>query len=156
MIAFARDNGQACVQVFFVRGGKLIGREYFVLPGTQDEDATEVMTSFVTQFYDEAAAVPPEILVQHDLDELAVIESWLRQKRGTKVTIKVPKRGEKHDLMKWPSRTRRYPASLAGRVGGGHQPPHTEALTVAVNKALALPRRRAHRMLHITNLQGTR
>ena len=99
-VAFARDNGQACVQVFFVRGGKLIGREYFVLQGTQDEDACEVMTAFVTQFYDEAAYVPPEILVQHDLEELLVIEEWLRRKRGTKVLIKVPKRGRKRQVMR--------------------------------------------------------
>lgn len=98
-IAFAREDGQACVQIFFVRGGKLIGREYFVLTGTQGEENSEVMTSFIKQFYDEAAQIPPEILVQTDLDELAVIEQWLRQKRGTRVTIKVPKRGEKREIM---------------------------------------------------------
>ena len=98
-VAFARDDGQACVQVFFVRGGKLIGREYFVLTGTHDETASEVMSSFVKQFYDEAANVPPEILVQTDLDEFSIIEQWLRQKRGHKVVVKVPKRGQKHQIM---------------------------------------------------------
>ena len=155
VIAFARDNGQACVQVFFVRGGKLIGREYFVLTGAQDEDATEVMTSFVTQFYDEAAAVPPEILVQHDLDELAVIESWLRQKRGTKVTVKVPKRGEKRDLMKMAAENatdtlRRLQAEWEVDTNR-----HTEALT-ELQKALALPTPPARiECYDISNLQGT-
>ena len=98
-IAFAREDGQACVQVFFVRGGKLIGREYFVLTGTHDEANAEVMASFIKQFYDEAAQIPPEILVQTDLDEVAVIEQWLHQKRGTRVTVKVPRRGEKRGVM---------------------------------------------------------
>ncbi len=98
-IAMARDDTQACVQVFFVRVGKLIGREYFLLTGTSDESESQVMTSFLTQFYDEAASIPPEILVQHDLDELAVIEEWMRRKRGKKVLIRVPRRGEKRAIL---------------------------------------------------------
>jgi excinuclease ABC subunit C len=98
-IAMARDDTQACVQVFFVRVGKLIGREYFLLTGTSDETEAQVMSSFITQFYDEAASIPPEILVQHDLDELAVIEEWLRRKRKSKVLIHVPKRGEKRAIL---------------------------------------------------------
>ncbi|MFP3896525.1 MAG: excinuclease ABC subunit UvrC [Anaerolineales bacterium] len=99
-IAFARDEREACVQVFFVRGGRLIGREYFLLTGADEEDDAEIMTSFVKQFYEEAAQVPPEILVQNDLDELAVIQRWLRRKRGDRVLIRVPKRGEKKDVMR--------------------------------------------------------
>jgi excinuclease ABC subunit C len=100
VIAFARDDGQACVQTFFVRAGKLIGREYFVLTGTQDEDSREIMTSFVKQFYDKAAHIPSTILLQHNIDEAMVIEGWLRQKRGTKVTIRVPRRGKGRQLVK--------------------------------------------------------
>ena len=99
VIAFAREDGQACVQTFFIRGGKLIGREYFVLTGTQDEDSGEIMTSFLKQFYDKAAYVPSTILLQHDIDEGMVIEGWLRQKRGTKVTIRVPRRGKGRELV---------------------------------------------------------
>jgi len=98
-VALARADGQACVQVFFVRGGKLIGREYFVLTGTQDEDDRELMASFLKQFYDEAAMIPPEILVPTDLDDLAVIQQWLRSKRGRKAVIKVPHRGDKRDIL---------------------------------------------------------
>ncbi len=98
-LAFARENGQACVQVFFVRGGKLIGREYFVLTGTSDESDSEVMRSFLTQFYEEAAHIPPEILVQSGLDGIGVIQEWLHRKRGSKVLIKVPKRGDKRQVM---------------------------------------------------------
>jgi excinuclease ABC subunit C len=100
VIAFARDNGEACVQVFFIRGGKLLGREYFVLTGTTDEDATDISTSFVKQFYSDAAYVPPEILLQNEVDEASIIESWLRSRRGGhKVTLKVPRRGHKRQLV---------------------------------------------------------
>ncbi len=99
VIAFARQDGDACVQVFFIRRGKLIGREYFVLEGTANEDARQIMTSFVKQFYDKAAYVPSEILLQSEIDEALIIQSWLRSKRGTKVTLKVPRRGQKKELV---------------------------------------------------------
>jgi len=99
VIAFARDDGQACVQVFFIRRGKLVGREYFVLEGAEGEEAAEIMTAFVKQFYDEAAYVPPEILLQSQVDEALVIESWLQDKRGDKVVLRVPRRGHKRDLV---------------------------------------------------------
>ncbi len=99
VIAFAREDGQACVQIFFIRGGKLIGREYFVLTGTQDVESPEIMTSFVKQFYDKAAYVPSNILLQHNIDEALVIEGWLRKKRGAKVTMRVPRRGKGRQLV---------------------------------------------------------
>src|SRR5262245_14008092 len=100
VIAFARANGDACVEVFFVRGGKLIGREHFLLEGTKDEDSEQIMTSFVTQFYDSAAYVPPEILLQNEIAEAEVIESWLRDKRGgQKVAVNVPRRGRSKELV---------------------------------------------------------
>ncbi len=99
VIAFARNNGEACVQVFFIRGGKLLGREYFVLTGTQDENGTEIMTSFVKQFYSDAAYVPPEILLQNEVDEVSIIQSWLKTRRGEKVSVQVPQRGKKRELV---------------------------------------------------------
>ncbi len=99
VIALARDDSQACVQVFFIRSGKLIGREYFMLEGAEDEEARDVMTSFVKQFYDEAATIPPEILVQDEIDEALIIESWLRDMRGDKVVIGVPDDGQGQALV---------------------------------------------------------
>ncbi|MGQ0603424.1 MAG: excinuclease ABC subunit UvrC [Anaerolineales bacterium] len=103
VIAFARDNRNACVQVFFVRAGKLIGREYFVLEGVEDASNDEVMTQFVKQFYDEAAYVPEEVLLPESPAETAeadIISQWLRDKRGgQKVMLTVPRRGVKHDLV---------------------------------------------------------
>ena len=99
VIAFARADGDACVQVFFIRHGRLIGREYFVLDGTAEEADAEVVSSFVKQFYDEAAYVPPEILLPQEIDEALVIQEWLRTRRGNKVVLKVPRRGHKRDLV---------------------------------------------------------
>lgn len=99
VIAFARDQEDACVQVFFVRHGKLIGREYFLLDGTEGEADEEVLRDFLTQFYDEAAHIPREVLLPHQVEEARIIEQWLHQKRTTKVTITVPRRGKKKQLV---------------------------------------------------------
>ncbi|MDY7076437.1 MAG: excinuclease ABC subunit UvrC [Chloroflexota bacterium] len=99
VIAFAREENDACVQVFFVRGGKLLGREYFVLEGARDADEREVMGSFLKQFYEEAAYVPPEVLLPEQVEEALIIEQWLKRKRGAKVTLRVPRRGRKRELV---------------------------------------------------------
>ena len=99
VIAFARDDGDACVQIFFVRGGKLLGREYFVLEGTEDENTDQVLSSFVKKFYDEAAYVPPEILLPENIDEAQIIEQWLRNQRGQKVMLTVPRNGQGQELV---------------------------------------------------------
>ncbi len=100
VIAFARQEDDACVQVFFIRGGKLLGREYFVLEGTREEEDRQVMTAFLKQFYGEAAYVPPEVLLPEQVDEALIVEKWLRQKRGDKVVLRVPHRGKKRELVK--------------------------------------------------------
>ncbi len=99
VIAFAREKGDACVQVFFIRHGKLIGREYFLLEGTEDEADESVLQDFLTQFYDEAAHIPREVLLPQEVSEAMVIEEWLRRKRSTKVTLQVPQRGQKRELV---------------------------------------------------------
>lgn len=99
VIAFAREKDDACVQVFFIRGGKLLGREYFVLEGAREEDDREVMGAFLKQFYEEAAYVPPEVLLPEHIDEALIIERWLKGKRGDKVTLRVPRRGKKRQLV---------------------------------------------------------
>jgi len=91
VIAFAKDDGNACVQVFFIRAGKLLGREYFVLEGTALANNEDVLSSFVQQFYDQAAYIPPEILLPEMIDEAKIIESWLKQNKGATTTIRVPR-----------------------------------------------------------------
>jgi excinuclease ABC subunit C len=100
VIAFARDDGQACAQVFFIRSGKIIGREYFVLEGAGGEEDQAVLEAFIQQFYDKAAFVPPEILMPQTVQQSQIIESWLRNKRGSRVVLRVPKRGQSKELLK--------------------------------------------------------
>lgn len=100
VIAFAREDGEACVQVFFIRSGKLVGREYFMLDNTEDEPDEAVLQEFITQFYDEAAHIPKEVLLPHEVAEAQVIEQWLRQKRSKKVALRVPQRGKNRDLVR--------------------------------------------------------
>ncbi|MFU8826437.1 MAG: excinuclease ABC subunit UvrC, partial [Brevefilum sp.] len=91
VIAMARADGEACVQVFFIRAGKLIGREYFVLEGTEEEADEEVLAEFVKQFYAQAAFVPNKVLLPNELEEAQIISQWLRgRKAGEAVEITVP------------------------------------------------------------------
>ncbi|MFC2047271.1 excinuclease ABC subunit UvrC [Chloroflexota bacterium] len=100
VIAFARDKNQAYVQVFFIRGSKLIGRESFVLEGTRAEEPRQIMTSFIKQFYDSTPYIPPLLLLQYPVEDVTIIGHWLRSKRGSKVYIQVPQRGTKKQLVR--------------------------------------------------------
>src|SRR5258705_8876387 len=96
VLAMARADGEACVQIFFIRAGKLIGREYFILEGTEDTADQEVMTEFVKQFYTEAANIPEQVMMPEEIEieEAKIIGQWLRSKRGgQKVELFVPKDG---------------------------------------------------------------
>jgi excinuclease ABC subunit C len=100
VLAMARSDGEACVQIFFIRGGKLIGREYFILEGTEDALDAEVMAQFVKQFYTEAASVPQQVLLPQEIEEAKIIGEWMRSRRGGgKVEIRVPKDGQPHELV---------------------------------------------------------
>jgi len=97
-IAFVRDGDEACVQVFFIRSGKLIGNEHFILGGTSDEDSGQIMASFIKQYYNSASYVPPQLQLQYDVDDSA-LSQWLDDRRGAKVKLLVPQRGEKKKLV---------------------------------------------------------
>ncbi len=99
VFAVALSRNEAWVEVFFIRQGKLIGRDNFIMDGTQDEDPSKILTAFVKQFYDSAPYVPPKILLQHPLEEAEVIRQWLEDRRGGKVTLHVPQKGEKRKLI---------------------------------------------------------
>jgi excinuclease ABC subunit C len=99
VIAFAQDGDEACVQVFFVRGGKLIGRESFILQGTRSEKQGQIMTSFVKQFYSSNPQIPPLLLLQYPVEDMTTIQGWLQGKRGGRVSIQVPRRGNKKELL---------------------------------------------------------
>lgn len=100
VVAMARAFDEACVMVFFVRGGKLIGREHFMLKGTEDLGRAEAVTAFIKQYYTGVDFIPGEILLSEEVvEEKAVIEKWLSGKRGSKVILKTPRRGEKKKLV---------------------------------------------------------
>ena len=98
-VAFVTDRDQTYVMVFFVRGGKLIGRESFVLTGTNAEEPKQIMTSFVKQYYASATYIPPVMLLQHPIDDKEAIREWLKQKRKGTVEISVPRQGNKKELV---------------------------------------------------------
>ena len=100
VIAMARTEGDACVQIFFIRSGKMVGREYFMLEGTEDSKDSEVMAQFVKQFYTDAANVPAEVLLPKEIEEAQIIKQWLNTKRGgRKVEMRVPRRGQPRQLV---------------------------------------------------------
>ena len=99
IIAMAKDERDAVVQVFFVRDGKLIGREHFHMNLTGSESKAEILNSFVKQFYAGTPFVPHEIWVQEELEDAEVIASFLTARRGQKVRFVVPKMGEKERLV---------------------------------------------------------
>jgi excinuclease ABC subunit C len=99
IIAFSQDRNQAYVQVFFVRGGKLVGRESFILEGTRSEESSQIMTSFIKQFYAQAPHIPPLLLLQHPVADKNTIQAWLTGKRSNRVRIQVPQRGNRRQLV---------------------------------------------------------
>ncbi|MCC7118146.1 MAG: excinuclease ABC subunit UvrC [Anaerolineales bacterium] len=101
VLAMARADGEACVQIFFIRGGKLIGREYFILEGTEDTADSEVISEFIKQFYAEAANIPQQLMMPAEIEEAKIIGQWLRSKRGgEKIELIVPQEGQPQELVK--------------------------------------------------------
>jgi excinuclease ABC subunit C len=85
--------------MFFIRGGKLIGQNHFMVEGTGEESQRDIVQEFVKQYYQTATFIPQEILLPCDMDEIAIVQSWLRQKKGRKVEVQVPLRGDKKKLV---------------------------------------------------------
>lgn len=155
VIAFAREQGDACVQVFFIRYGKLIGREYFLLEGTENEEDADVLQEFVTQFYDDAAHIPKEVLLPEDVDEARIIEQWLRQKRGQKVTIQVPRRGRKKELVQMAAKNAEDTLATLRQQWAVDRSRHVEAMS-GLQEALHLPVAPARiECYDISHTQGT-
>ena len=99
IIAMAADDVDAVVQVFFIRGGKLIGRDHFHVRVGTDETRTDIMSNFIKQFYSGTPFIPKEILLQEAIAEEELVEEWLGKKRGAKVIIHTPQKGKKNKLV---------------------------------------------------------
>lgn len=98
-VGYARHGELVCAQVFFVRSGKLIGREHFLLECSADEEEGEILRGFLQQYYEEASYIPREIFTPVAVDQAAVMEDWLGNLRGSRVYLRRPQRGAKKHLL---------------------------------------------------------
>jgi excinuclease ABC subunit C len=100
VLALARADNEACIQVFFIRNGRLMGREYFVMEGAEETPDNEVMAEFIKQFYTEAAVIPDKVLLPNEVEEAQIIRQWLNTRRGgSKVELSVPRSGTAQELV---------------------------------------------------------
>ncbi len=99
VIAISGEKNTACAQVFFIRGGKLLGKAHFVLEGASDERPGKIITTFIEQFYNAGADIPPRILLQTEPEDKALIEGWLQSKMEHRVQLIIPRRGIKKQLV---------------------------------------------------------
>ncbi len=97
--AVAQAGDLACVQLFYVRAGRLQGQEHFMLEGTRGLSRRDVLGEFLQQYYEEAPNIPKEVILQEPVEDAALIADWLSRKRGTKVDVLVPQRGERQRLV---------------------------------------------------------
>ena len=100
IIAISADDSDAVVQTFFVRGGRLIGREHFYMTHVSHNSNSELLLNFVKQFYAGTPFIPKEIMIPESIEDIEIIENWLSERKGAKVRIIIPERGQKSKLMK--------------------------------------------------------
>jgi excinuclease ABC subunit C len=98
-IALAQTKDLAYAEIFFIRSNKLTGRDYILLDGIHDEEPSQIMTSFIKQYYASASSIPPVLLLQYPIEEPEVIIKWLTNQRGAAVKLHVPRRGAKKQLI---------------------------------------------------------
>lgn len=99
ILALAKDETDAVVQVFFVRDGKLIGREHFYMTHVQGYDSAQILLDFVKQFYAGTPFIPRELMLQEEIADIDILEKWLSSRKGSRVYIRVPKKGTKEKLV---------------------------------------------------------
>ena len=99
IIALAKAGDEAVISIFFIRNGKLLGRDHFHMTGIGDSEKKEILMDFVKQFYVGTPFIPKEVLTQEEIPDKEILEKWLSDKRGAKVVFQTPKRGSKHQMM---------------------------------------------------------
>jgi excinuclease ABC subunit C len=156
VIAFARDEHDACVQVFFIRHGKLIGREYFILDGAHEADDVELVEAFVKQFYTEATNIPERVLLPTEIAEAKIIETWLRDRRnGRKVELRVPRRGAKRQLLQLATENASETLASLRAKWEADRSKHVEALSELQQELMLREPPNRIECYDISNLQGT-
>ena len=130
VLALARDANEACVMMFFVRSGKLVGREQFILKDSEGLENPAILQAFIKQYYSEADYLPKELLLSEPTgDEQMVIEEWLTGRKGGKVTLKTPRRGEKKHLVDLAAKNAQLALEQAQNESNAVRRRLTEALT---------------------------
>ena len=99
VIGFARGIRECIIQIFFIRGGKITGREHFMLEECEDVEDKELMTQFVQQFYSGTPFIPKEVILQCEIDDFDLISQWLSEQKGQRVNVLVPQKGERKSLV---------------------------------------------------------
>jgi len=156
VVAMARTNGDACVQVFFIRSGKLIGREYFLMEGAAESPDTDVIAGFLKQFYDQAPNVPPQVLLPTEIEEMSIIREWLNTRRGgQKVELHIPRTGPQQELVQMAAEN--ASATLSALQAQWHADTHRQEQSLAeLQTALGLPATPNRiECYDISNTQGT-
>ena len=155
IIAFASEKDQACVQVFFIRSGKLIGRESFALQGVRSEKPGQIISNFTKQFYASAPHIPPLLLLQYPVEDKTIIKNWLQSKRGSKVHIQVPRRGTKKQLVEIVAKNAQQGLEQL-KVKQLATPAALVAALAEIKRKLCLPRLPSRMEGYdISNIQGT-
>ena len=155
VMGYFRDDTDICVQVFFVRSGKLMGRERFFITVAWGTPDIEVITAFIKQYYSEAVFIPDELLLPSDPEDKKAINMWLREKKGRKVSIRVPKRGNKRHLQSMATDNARISLEEAKTLAA-REAASRDAALLELKKALNLPRLPGKiEAFDISTIQGT-
>lgn len=155
VIAFSQNEGDTCVQIMFIRGGKLLGQEYFVLDGAEGEDEQSVLDAFLKRFYDEAAYVPPEVLLPAQIEEAFIIENWLKQRSGHSVKLSVSRSQTDADLLAL-AKTNASETLTSLKAQWAEDSHRQEATLKELQEALDLPKLPTRiECFDISNTQGT-
>ena len=155
VVGYFRDRADACVQVFLVRSGKLIGRERFFVTNIDDMPDSEVLTAFVKQYYSEATFVPSEVLLPLEPEDNEAISTWLQERKGRKVSVRVPRRGDKRRLLNMTTDNARLGLEEI-RTKAMQDAAQKDAALIELQQALGLPLLPAGiEAFDISTIQGT-
>ncbi len=155
VFGLARDEAEACVQVFFIRGTQMVGRDFFTLDGVKDETDANVLGSFLKQFYESAVYVPRSVVVPFAVPEAGLIAEWLTERRGTKVTIAAAQRGTRRRMVELAAENARESLDML-RVRWLADSNKTEQALLDLGDELDLPAiPRRIECYDISNIQGT-
>ncbi len=154
-VGMARSGLGVCVQVFLVRAGKMVGREHFLLTGSEAESDEALLSAFLKQYYYRAAFIPKEILLPCPIEEQSVIEEWLTEQKGSRVSLLLPQRGQKHEIVQMAeTNAEKYLADEAARIQTATE--QTEGAVEELGRALGLTKK-PWRMecFDISHIQGS-